>query len=113
MAWEPEQQQGLMRIFVGESERWHGQPLAEALLEWLRQRHIAGATLLKGAAGYGVQRQLHTQHLLRYAADLPVIVEVVDDMSVLEALIPMLDKHLQGGVLTLEKVRVVHFGRHK
>lgn len=99
----------LMRIFIGEADRWEKRPLYEALLELFRKKGLAGATVLKGAAGFGRRSVLHTDKLLRLSSDLPVVVEVVDRAEKIEAVLPDLDLMLQGGMVTLEKARVIRY----
>lgn len=102
-------EQTLMRIFFGESDRWERKPLYEALLTLFQERDIAGATVLKCAAGYGGGAVLHTDKLLRFSADLPMIVEVVDSQQKIEALLPDLDRMVGSGMITLEKARVIRY----
>jgi len=104
-----EGEQTLMRIFIGEADRWERQPLYEALLELFQRSGLAGATVLKGAAGFGASSRLHTDRLLRFSADLPVVVEVVDSQEKIESLLPELDRMLEGGMITLEKARVIRY----
>lgn len=104
-----ESDQLLMRIFVGESDRWQGQPLYKALLELFRQEHFAGATVLRGVAGFGATSVLHTDQLLCLSQDLPLVIEVVDTEEKVELILPRLDEMLQGGMVTLEKARVIHY----
>jgi PII-like signaling protein len=104
-----ESEQTLMRIFLGESDRWEHRPLFEALLEILRREGFAGATVLKGVAGFGARSILHTDKLLRLSADLPVIIEVVDVEEKIERILPVLDRMMHGGMITLEKVRVIQY----
>ena len=104
-----EGEQILMRIFIGESDRWHRQPLYEALVERLRQEGFAGATVIKGAMGFGAHSITHTDRILRLSADLPVVVEVVERPEKIEAFLPQLDNMLQGGMITLERVRVIRY----
>lgn len=99
----------LMRIFIGESDRYRKQPLYEALLELLRSEGVAGATVIKGAMGYGGRSQVHTDRLLRLSSDLPVVVEVVDREEKVDAVLPLIEGMFQGGLITLEKARVINF----
>jgi PII-like signaling protein len=96
-----------MRIFFGESDRWQGKPLYEALLQLLRERGIAGATVLRAVAGYGPSSTIHTANLLRFSSDLPMVLEVVDATDKIEAVVPELDQRMGGGLITLEKVEVI------
>jgi hypothetical protein len=99
----------LMRIFIGESDRWEHKPLYEVLVELLRREGFAGATVLKGAMGFGARSITHTDKLLRLSADLPVVIEVVEGQEKIDALLPRLDGMLSGGMITLEKVRVIRY----
>ena len=103
-------EQTLVRIFIGDSDRWHGQPLERALLERLRQQGFAGATVIRGISGFGAQSVIHTSHLLELSSDLPILIEVVDDAEHVDSLFKILDEMLESGALvTLEKVRVVKY----
>lgn len=102
-------EQVLMRIFIGEGDRWERRPLHAALLELLRQRGLAGATVLRGVAGFGARSVVHTASLVDLSADLPVVIEVVDEPGRLEAILPDLDRMLQGGLVTMERVRVLRY----
>jgi len=104
-----EGEQTLMRIFVGEGDRWHGKALYEALVERLCEEGCAGATVLKGAMGFGASSVIHSDRILRLSQNLPVVVEVVDTPERIEALLPMLDEMLAGGMITLEKARVIRY----
>ncbi len=99
----------LVRIFIGEFDKWHHQPLATALVERLRKEGFAGATVFHGVAGFGARSVLHSTHLLRLSEDLPVVVEVVDSAEHVERLTPILDEMVQEGLVTLEKVRVLRY----
>ncbi len=99
-----------MRIFVGESDRSHGRPLHQVLLELFRREGIAGATVLRAIAGYGATSHLHTTNLLRLSTDLPLVIEVVDEAERIEALLPRIEEHMQGGLITLERARVIRYG---
>jgi PII-like signaling protein len=104
-----EGEQWLVRIFVGESDRWHGQPLATALVERLRKEGFAGATVLRGLAGFGARSVMHTTHLLELSQDLPLVIEVVDTEEHVKRLEPILDEMVADGLVTLEKVRVLKY----
>ena len=97
----------LMRIHIGESDKWHGKPLHEAIVEMLRKEGYSGATVLRGVAGYGGSSVYHTDKLLRLSQDLPLIVEVVESAERIETILPRLDEMVEGGLITLEKVRVI------
>ena len=105
-----EGQQVMARIFFGENDRWHRQPLATALLERLRREGFAGATVFHGVAGFGARSVIHSAHILRLSEDLPVVVEVVDTEEHMQKLTPILDDMVTGGCLvTLERVRVLKY----
>jgi len=100
----------LMRIFLGESDRHNGRATYVVLLELLRTEGLAGATVLRGIAGFGAKSVVHRADLLRLSSDLPIVVEAVDDADKIEAVLPKLDAMLGDGLVTLEKVRVVRYG---
>jgi hypothetical protein len=99
----------LLRIFIGESDRWHHQPLYEALVLKAREMHLAGATVLRGPMGYGKSSHLHTSRILRLSMDLPLIIEIVDSEEKINSFLPVLDEMMGGGLVTLEKVRVIQY----
>lgn len=102
-------EQMLVRIFVGESDRWHHQPLHAALVERLRREGFAGATVFRGIAGFGARSVVHTAQILRLSEDLPIVVEVVDTEEHVRRLLPILDEMVTEGLVTLEKARVVKY----
>ena len=97
----------LMRIFIGESDKYHGKPLYEALLETLRAKGFAGATVLRGVAGFGASSRVHTDKILRLSLDLPLIVEVIETEEAITSLLPDLDRMIGGGLITLERAHVI------
>jgi hypothetical protein len=97
----------LMRIHIGESDKWHGKPLYQAIIDLLRKEGFAGATVLRGVGGYGSASVYHTDKILRLSQDLPIIVEVVEYSERIEQILPQLDEMVDGGLITLEKVRVI------
>lgn len=103
-------EQILVRIFIGESDRWHHGALHAALLERLRKEGFAGATVTHGIAGFGARSVIHTTHILDLSTDLPVVIEVVDDAAHADKLAEILDEMLEGGLVTMEKVRVLRYG---
>jgi PII-like signaling protein len=99
----------LLRIFIGESDRWHHQPLYEAIVLKARELHLAGATVLRGPMGYGKSSRLHTAKILRLSFDLPLVVEIVDSEEKINAFLPVIDEMMKGGLVTLEKARVIDY----
>lgn len=99
----------LLRIFVGESDRHEGQPLHEAIVLKARAHHLAGASVLRGSMGFGRSSRLHTAKILRLSDDLPLVIEIVDSQERIDAFLPELDRMLGGGLVTLEKVQVIHY----
>jgi hypothetical protein len=107
-------EQFLVRIFLGESDRFHHTPLPRALLERLRREGFAGATIFQGTAGFGASSVIHTTSLVELSSDLPVLVEVVDDQAHVDRLLPILDEMISGGALvTVEKVRVLKYAARR
>lgn len=102
-----EGEQTLMRIFINENDRWQKQPLYEALVELFRAEGMAGATVLKGAAGFGAGSVTHTDKILRLSNDLPVVIEVVDNQVKIDAVLPKIDGMFSGGMITMEKAHVI------
>lgn len=102
--------QVLVRVFLGESDRWHGQPLYMALLERLRREGFAGATAFHGIAGFGARSVMHTSRILRLSQDLPVLVEIVDAHERMDRLRRILEEMLTGGLVTMEEVEVLQYG---
>ena len=99
----------LLRIFVGESDKWHGQPVYEAIVLKARELHLAGATVLRGPMGFGKHSRLHTMKVLRLSEDLPIIVEIVDSKEKIDTLLPHIDEMVKEGLITLEKVHVITY----
>jgi len=99
----------LMRIFIGESDKYHGKPLYEALLEKFRQQGLAGATVLRGVAGFGASSKMHTDKVLRLSLDLPLILEIVETEEAIQSILPELDEMIGGGLITLERARVIMY----
>ena len=99
----------LLRIFIGESDRHQHHPLHEAIVLKARELHLAGATVLRGAMGFGKSSRMHTSKILSLSDDLPVIIEIVDSEEKINAFMPVLDQMMGGGLVTLEKVRVIHY----
>jgi hypothetical protein len=99
----------LMRIFIGESDKYHGKPLYEALVHRFRERGLAGATVLRGVAGFGASSAVHTEKVLRLSLDLPLIIEVVETEEAIQSILPDLDEMVGGGLITLERARVIMY----
>jgi PII-like signaling protein len=99
----------LARIYIGESDQHHGRPLYQAIVELLRERGLAGATVLRGIEGFGAHARLHTARILRLSEDLPVLIEVVDEADRLRAILPELDAMVPEGLITLERVEVIAY----
>jgi hypothetical protein len=99
----------LLRIFIGESDRWQHKPLYEAIVLAAREMHLAGATVLRGPMGFGKTSRLHTAKILRLSMDLPLVIEIVDSEENINAFLPTLDKMMTGGLVTLEKVKVIDY----
>lgn len=99
----------LMRIHIGEADKYHGKPLYEAIVNLLRERQYAGATVLRGIMGFGPTARLHTDKVLRLSLDLPLVIECVDTEEKINAILPELDAMLGGGLITLEKARVIMY----
>jgi PII-like signaling protein len=99
----------LLRIFIGESDRWHHQPLYEALVLKAREMHLAGATVLRGPMGFGKSSRLHTAKILRLSFDLPLVIEIVDSEEKINSFLPVLEEMMGGGLVTLEKARVIDY----
>src|ERR1700679_1110331 len=93
----------LLRIFIGESDRWEHQPLYEAIVLKARGVYLGGATVLRGGMGFGKTSRLHTAKILNLSTDLPLVIEIVDSEAGINAFLPVLDKMITGGLLTLEK----------
>lgn len=99
----------LLRIFVGESDKWQGKPLYEALVLKARELHLAGATVLRGPMGFGANSRLHTAKIMRLSEDLPMIIEIVDSQEKIDSLMPHIDQMVQEGLVTLERVQVIQY----
>ena len=97
----------LLRVFLGEDDKFQRLPLYEAIVLKAREMHLAGATVLRGALGFGHSSRLHTTKILRLSQDLPLIIEIVDSADKIEAFLPELDRMMSGGLVTLEKVQVL------
>ena len=101
----------LLRIFVGESDRWQGKPLYEAIVHMAREEGLAGATVLRGMEGFGAHSRIHTTKILRLSEALPIVIEIVDKPERIQAILPALDSMVTEGLMTLERVHVIAY-RH-
>lgn len=100
----------LLRIFIGEDAKFEHQPLYEAIVLKAREMHLAGATVLRGALGYGHSSRLHTTKILAISQDLPLVIEIVDTQDKIDAFLPTLDAMMPSGLITLEQVQVLQYG---
>lgn len=99
----------LLRIYLGESDRWKHQPLYEAIVLKARELHLAGATVLRGPMGFGATSRIHTAKILQLSTDLPLIIEIVDAEENINRFLPALEEMMGGGLVTLEKIKVIHY----
>jgi uncharacterized protein len=99
----------LLRIFIGESDTWHGRPLYEAIVQRVREHGLAGAMVIRGIEGFGASSHLHTSRILRLSQDLPVVIEIVETAERIEQILPVLDEMVTDGLVTLEKARVITY----
>jgi len=100
----------LLRIFIGEEDVFQSKPLYEAIVIKARERHLAGATVLRGPMGFGKSSRLHTSKILRLSEDLPLVIEIVDSEDDINRFLPMLDGMMSSGLITMEKVQVLQYG---
>lgn len=99
----------LVRIFIGEADRWHGSPLYEAIVARARAEGLAGATVVRGLMGFGAKSRIHTAKVLRLSEDLPIVIEIVDRPDQIERFLPMLDEMVADGLVTVERVQVITY----
>jgi PII-like signaling protein len=99
----------LLRIFIGESDRFEGKPLYQAIVERVRTEGLAGATVIRGIEGFGADSRIHTARILRLSEDLPVLIEVVDTAEKIDAIMPALDEMVGEGMVTVERVQVIAY----
>ena len=99
----------LLRVFIGETDRFRHRPLYEAIVLKARELHMAGATVLRGPMGFGASSQIHTAKIIQLSMDLPLVVEIVDTEEKINGFLPILDEMMSGGLVTLEKARVIHY----
>ena len=101
----------LLRIFIGESDRWNHKPLYEVIVLKAREMHLGGATVLRGQMGFGKSSRMHTAKILRLSMDLPIVIEIVDSEEKISGFLPALEEMMSGGMVTLERVQVIEY-RH-
>ncbi|PMB17667.1 DUF190 domain-containing protein [Fischerella thermalis] len=101
----------LLRIYIGETDRWHGQPLYMAILLKAREMGLAGGTVFRGIAGYGANSVIHTANILRLSEDLPIVIEIVDADEKIQAFLPVLDEMVNEGLILMREVEVVRYGK--
>jgi PII-like signaling protein len=99
----------LLRIYIGESDKWQHKPLYESIVLKAREMHLGGATVLRGPMGYGKSSRLHTAKILDLSMDLPLVIEIVDSEEKINAFLPIIDGMITGGLVTMEKVKVLHY----
>jgi len=103
----------LVRIFIGESDRWHGVPLYEAIVRKAREMGLAGATVIRGVEGFGANSLIHTAKILRLSEDLPILIEIVDKEERIQKILPILDEMIGEGLITMERVEIVKYTHEK
>jgi PII-like signaling protein len=99
----------LLRIFIGESDHWHGKPAHEAIVHKAKEAGLAGATVLRGVIGFGAHSRLHTYKILRLSEDLPIVIEIVDAQEKIDAFLPQIDEIVEEGMITMETVKVIKY----
>jgi PII-like signaling protein len=102
----------LLRMYLGESDQWHGKPLYQAIVERLRECGLAGVTVLRGIEGYGARQHVHTSRILSLSEDLPILIEAVDGEQEIRQVLPEMDEMIDDGLITLERVEVVAYRPH-
>jgi hypothetical protein len=108
-----EGQAKLLRIYIGETDRWHGQPLYMAILLKAREMGLAGGTVFRGIAGYGANSVIHTANILRLSEDLPVVIEIVDTDEKIQAFLPVLDEMIKEGLILMREVEVIKYAGNR
>ena len=99
----------LVRVFIGESDHWHGVPLYEAIVRKAREIGLAGATVIRGVEGFGANSRIHTAKILRLSEDLPILIEIVDKEDRIQKILPILDEMIGEGLITMEKVEIIKY----
>ena len=102
----------LLRIFIGESDKYHGKPLYEAIMMKARELNLAGTTVIRGILGFGAHSRIHTMKLLTLSQDLPIVIEIVDTEQNINKIMPFIDDNVLEGLVTLEKMKVIKY-RHE
>ena len=108
-----EEKAALLRIFIGENDRFGQHPLYEAIVLKAREQGLAGATVLRGPMGFGHSSRLHSAKILRLSEDLPVVVEIIDSEQNITAFLPLLEEMVKGGLVSIEEVRILRYGPHR
>lgn len=103
----------LMRVYLGESDKWNGKNLYEAIVQLLRREKFSGVTVLRGITGFGSTSRVHTEKILRLSQDLPIVIEAVETTERIQQILPRLDEMLDGGMITLEKIQVILYRPHQ
>jgi PII-like signaling protein len=103
----------LLRVFIGDRDRHGHMPLYEAIVLKAREMHLAGATVLRSPMGFGKSSRMHTAKILQLSTDMPLVIEIVDAPEKIEAFLPVLDEMMEGGLVTLEKVQIIHYRAHQ
>jgi hypothetical protein len=112
MAHTFQSEQTLMRVFIGERDKFEGRPLYEVLLETFRKRDFPGSTVIRGIAGFGAHARIHTERILRLSLDLPIVIEVVAPDEMIKEILPELERMIDGGLVTLERAHVILYRPH-
>ncbi len=99
----------LVRIFLGESDKWQGRPLHEAIVLEAKKAGLAGATVFRGFMGFGAHSQIHTAKILQLSEDLPILIEIVDSEEKIQAFLPTLEQMVREGLITMERVEVIQY----
>jgi len=103
------EQGSLLRIYIGEADKYHGKPLYEQITLKARELHLAGTTVLRGIMGFGATSRVHTSKILRLSEDMPLVIEIVDSEENIDKILPYLDETVKEGLITLEKVKVIKY----
>jgi uncharacterized protein len=103
----------LMRIHIGERDKYNGEPLYWAIVNLLRRRHLAGATVSRGIMSFGASSQIHSAKFVDFSLDMPIVVECVDTEDKIDSVLPELDQMVTGGLITLERVEVIVYRPHE